>query len=114
MKKSSVINIEKTIYSMHADICKALSNPIRVEIVHELRGGELGFGELLEITGMSKSNLSQHLSLLMDKGLIFQRKDGINKHFRLTSEKVAEACQTIREVIKNQLINSNLILNSIE
>jgi DNA-binding transcriptional ArsR family regulator len=114
MKTDGKMDIEKTIYSMHADICKAMSNPFRVEIIHELRAGELGFGELMEITGLSKSNLSQHLSLLIDKGLVYQRKDGINKHFRLTSEKVAEACQTIREVIKNHLMNNNLILSSID
>jgi ArsR family transcriptional regulator len=45
--------------------CKALANPIRIEIIDVLNDKELTFGELQNETGVLKSNLSQHLSLMV-------------------------------------------------
>ena len=53
---------DKTVYILHSNICKALANPIRIEIIDILNDKELTFGEIREITGVLKSNLSQHLS----------------------------------------------------
>ena len=90
---------DKKIYEMQSNICKALANPIRIEVISILVNGELNFGEILKILYISKSNLSQHLSVMVSNGLVAQRKEGTNSYFRLSSDKVAIACRTMREVL---------------
>ena len=101
---------DKTIYILHSNICKALANPKRIEIIDILNDKELTFGEIQEITGVLKSNLSQHLSLMVSSGILSQRKEGLNMYFKLTTEKIAVACRMMREVlIENLKKNHELI-----
>lgn len=94
---------EQNIHELQANICKALANPIRIEILEILNQGEISFGEILRILNISKSNLSQHLSVLVSNGLVSQRKEGTNSFFSLSSDKVALACQIMREVLIENL-----------
>ena len=58
---------DKTLYTLHSNIFKALANPIRIEIIDILNNKEMSFRELQEATGVLKSNLSQHLTVLITK-----------------------------------------------
>lgn len=103
---------DKTIYILHSNICKALANPIRIEIIDVLNEKELSFGEIQEITGVLKSNLSQHLSLMVSSGILSQRKEGLNSFFKLQSPKIGTACRLMREVlIENMKKHHELIKN---
>jgi DNA-binding transcriptional ArsR family regulator len=103
---------DKTIYALHSNICKALAHPIRIEIIDVLNDKEMTFGEIQEITGVMKSNLSQHLSLMVSNGILSQRKEGLNMYFKLSTEKIATACRMMREVlIENLKKNHELIKN---
>jgi ArsR family transcriptional regulator len=94
---------DKTIYNLHANICKALANPIRIEIIDILGDNEMTFGEIQEITSVLKSNLSQHLSLMVANGILSQRKEGLNMYFKLSTEKISIACRMMREVLIENL-----------
>ncbi|MBM2814585.1 MAG: winged helix-turn-helix transcriptional regulator [Ignavibacteria bacterium] len=102
---------DKNIYELHSKICKALANPIRIEIIEILNKGELNFGDLLKFLDISKSNLSQHLSVMVSNGLVIQRKEGINSYYKLSSVKVATACQIMREVMIENLNGKINLLN---
>lgn len=101
---------KKKIYSLHANICKALGHPTRIEIIDTLQNKEMSFGEMLEIIGGPKSNLSQHLSSMATKGILIQRKEGLNVYYKLSSKKVATACRIMREVLIETLEKQNEIL----
>lgn len=103
--------IDKKIYELHANICKALAHPIRMEIIDILKTKEMSFSKLLEIIGGAKSNLSQHLSSMVSKGILLQRKEGINVYYKLSSKKVSTACHIMREVLIENLKKQNEILN---
>ncbi|MBP8724849.1 MAG: winged helix-turn-helix transcriptional regulator [Saprospiraceae bacterium] len=90
---------DKRIYELHADVCKALGHPLRIEVIDLLSDGEYGFTDILERTGGLKSNLSQHLSAMVRKGILRVRRDGKNRIYALTSRKVARACTLMREVL---------------
>lgn len=101
---------DKTIYNLHANICKALANPIRIEVIDILDEKEMTFGEIQEITGVLKSNLSQHLSLMVANGILLQRKEGLNMYFKISSKKITIACRMMREVlIENMKKHHDLI-----
>ena len=102
--------IDKKIYELHANICKALAHPTRMEIIDTLKTKEMSFSKLLEIIGGAKSNLSQHLSSMTSKGILQQRKEGLNVYYKLTSKKVSQACHIMREVLMENLEKQNEIL----
>jgi len=105
---------DKTLYALHANICKALANPIRIEIIDILNDKELSFGELQNETGVLKSNLSQHLSSMVSKGILVQRKEGLNTYFKLSTERIATACGIIREVLIDNLRKQSELLKGID
>ena len=103
--------IDKQIYILHANICKALGSPLRIEIIDILNKSELNFGDILEKLKISKSNLSQHLSLMVANGILMQRKEGQNSYFKLSSIKVATACQIMREVLIDNINKNRKMFN---
>jgi ArsR family transcriptional regulator len=105
--------MDKHIYQLHAQVCKALAHGIRIEIIDLLQDKEMGFGEIFEKTGIAKSSLSQHLSVMVENGILNQRKEGLNSYYRLSSDKVSKACQLMREVLIEKLEKSTEILKKI-
>jgi len=95
--------MEKEIYELHASICQTLSNPKRLEILNTLREKEMPVKRLIEVTGLSKANLSQHLALLRQKKIVLARRDGVNIYYRISNPKVLKACDLMREVLYEQL-----------
>jgi DNA-binding transcriptional ArsR family regulator len=104
---------DKKIFELHADVCKALGHPLRIEIIDLLQDNELCFTDILEVTGGLKSNLSQHLSVMTKKGILRVRRDGQCNYFTLSSKKVAQACRLMREVLIENLKKQKSILEKI-
>lgn len=90
---------DKEIYKLHAEVCKAIAHPLRLEVIELLHAGELCFSDILSVTGGLKSNLSQHLSIMVAGGVLNIRKDSRCNYYRLSSDKVAEACGLMRAVL---------------
>lgn len=87
---------------LHAAVCKALSDPKRLQIITALRTGERSVGELCDLLDASQSNASQHLAVLRDRGIVTGRREGTTIHYRLTSDKVLAAVDLLREFIAEQ------------
>jgi len=99
---SGGVEMEK-IFELHADVCKVFSNAKRLEILNTLRDRELTASELIEKIGLSKTNLSQHMSILKSKGVVLTRREGINIYYRISNSKIIQACDLMREVLLEQL-----------
>lgn len=95
--------IDMTIYNMQAGISKTLANPIRLAILHTLRDGEKSVNELTDILGINQSNLSQHLALMRQMGILKTRKQGTSIYYSVTNPKINQACDMVREVLLDQL-----------
>jgi ArsR family transcriptional regulator len=93
----------KQIYELHAEVCKTLANPKRIEIINLLRSGEKSVSWLLEKTGLLKANLSQHLSVMRQRGIVQTRKEGLNAFYRISNPKIIRACDLMREVLFEQM-----------
>ncbi len=105
--------VTKEIFELHADVCKALGHPLRIEIIDLLSDKELCFSDIMEVTGSLKSNLSQHLSVMVKKGILQSQKEGKNVYFSLTTPKIAQACQLMREVLIDNLEKQKQLLENI-
>jgi DNA-binding transcriptional ArsR family regulator len=104
---------DKTIYILHANICKILANPLRIEIIEILGGNEVNFSDLLTVTGALKSNLSQHLSLMVTNGILVQRREGTKAYYKLASIKTAHACSIMREILVENMNKQHEIINQL-
>jgi ArsR family transcriptional regulator, virulence genes transcriptional regulator len=114
MAKKLIKSQFKTIYELQADICAALASPVRLHILDLLSEDEKTVGDLLEILNVPKANLSQHLSVLKDAGIIKARKEGLYSYMSLSIPKIKEACSLVRSVLIEKISNeekhnSNLI-----
>jgi ArsR family transcriptional regulator len=74
-----------------------------LEILNTLREKEMTASELIERIGLSKANLSQHMSILKSKGVILTRREGVNIYYRISNSKIIQACDLMREVLLGQL-----------
>ena len=92
---------KENFYNLHAEMCKTISNPRRQAILDTIRNGEMTVSELIEKTGISQANLSQHLAILRSKGVVKTRRDGNNVHYSLSNLKIIEAYDLISEVLED-------------
>lgn len=100
-KQASPINLK--IYEMQAEICGALSSPIRLYILDLLSGGERTSSEILEILTIPKANLSQHITVLKDAGLIKARKEGTFQYLSIAIPQIKDACSLVKSVLNQRL-----------
>ncbi|HEX6034733.1 MAG TPA: metalloregulator ArsR/SmtB family transcription factor [Anaerolineales bacterium] len=94
---------DRNLYELHASICHTLANPKRLEIIDKLRVGELSVTELVEALEISQSNLSQHLSVMRQRGIVTTRREGLNVFYRLSNSKITQACDLMRQVLLENL-----------
>ena len=93
----------RNLYALHASICHTLANPKRLEIIDKLRVGELTVTELVEALEISQSNLSQHLSVMRQRGIVTTRREGLKVFYRLSNSKITQACDLMRQVLLENL-----------
>jgi DNA-binding transcriptional ArsR family regulator len=85
---------------------QALSEPTRLQILNLLRGGERNVGEIAQACGYSSANISRHLSLLMQHGLVARESRGTAVYYRIADESVYALCDLVCGSIARQLERS--------
>src|SRR5512146_3582661 len=93
----------KTLFELQSEVCKTLASPKRLEIINALKEGEKTVGELVEILGVPKANVSQHLAVMRLTGILKSRREGVSIYYRIANPKVAQACTLMREVLTEQM-----------
>jgi ArsR family transcriptional regulator len=93
----------RNLYALHASICQTLAHPKRLEAIERLREDEISVTDLADALEISQSNLSQHLTLMRQKGIVTRRREGLNVYYRLASPKIVKACDLMREVLVEHL-----------
>ena len=102
------------IYELQADLCKIFSNAKRMEILNILKDREMSAGEMIEKIGLSKANLSQHMGVLRSKGVVHARREGLNIFYRISTPKIIQACDLMREVLLEQLREKGRMVSSLK
>ena len=86
-------------YRLHAEVCKAMGNPHRLELLDVLRDGEMTVGDLADAAGLSVSNTSQHLSVLKSAGVVRRRKEGTTCWYRVASQAIYQAFECMGRIL---------------
>lgn len=75
---------------LKAKLFRGFADPTRLDILETLREGALSVGEIVDATGSSQSNVSNHLACLKDCGLVTCERHGRNVIYRLSDARVSE------------------------
>ncbi len=86
-------DIERAAQSM-----KAMSHPLRLKILCTLGDREVSVQDIVEQVGTSQSNISQHLAILRDKGILASRKDANRVYYRVSDARTLRLIDMMREV----------------
>lgn len=79
-------------YQLISRRLKALADPSRLAILHTLCEGERNVSDLVELTGLSQANVSKHLRILREEGLVSNRREEKKIFYGLASELPKEVC----------------------
>lgn len=88
-----------------AEFFKALSNPLRIRILDELRYEELTVSELKERLDVELPNVSQQLAVLKAKNLVVARKQGTNIYYSCRDRSVFKLLDVAKQIFNNHLID---------
>ncbi len=77
---------------------KAIAHPLRLKILCTLGSNEVSVQEIVEQVGTSQSNISQHLAILRDKGILAARKDANRVFYRVGDARTLRLIGMMREV----------------
>ena len=77
---------------------KAMSHPLRLMILCKLGEDEFSVQDIVDNVGTSQSNISQHLAILRDKGILSARKDANKVYYKVTDFKTLKLIDMMREV----------------
>ena len=99
-----MVTISEPLISRDEDIdrasrsLKAMSHPLRLKILCTLGDEEISVQDIVESVGTSQSNISQHLAILRDKGILASRKDANRVYYRVSDTRTLRLIGMMREV----------------
>jgi DNA-binding transcriptional ArsR family regulator len=74
---------------------QALAEPTRLRILNLLRDGERNVGEIAQLTGFTPANVSRHLSLLAERGMVARDNRGTSVWYRIADGSIFELCDLV-------------------
>lgn len=77
---------------------KAISHPLRLKILCTLGDTEVSVQDLVDAVGTSQSNISQHLAIMRDKGILVTRKEANRVFYRVEDVRILRLITMMREV----------------
>jgi ArsR family transcriptional regulator len=89
---------------------RALSEPLRVRILDLLRDQELSVTRLAGRLGAGQQNVSKHLAVLVDAGMLARRKDGNHTYYRIADEAVFALCEQVCGSLQRELVALNALM----
>jgi DNA-binding transcriptional ArsR family regulator len=103
-----------TLYEFHAQFCKTLADANRLLIIAELVKGEKSVNDLAGNLGLNQSNVSKHLSLMRERGLVATRRDGVTIYYSMSDPRIFKAIELLIQVQADQVAKRhNLAQNNL-
>jgi DNA-binding transcriptional ArsR family regulator len=100
----------KKLYEMKAKVLAAMAHPVRLAIVEFLRDGEQCVCDIAEHVGSERSNVSRHLAVMLQAGILEHRKDGLRMLYRLKTPCVVGFLACVTDVLREQIEANNAVL----
>ena len=91
---------------------RVLGEPIRIRLLERLREGEATVGELVEATGAGQQNVSKHLGVLLQGGVVTRRKQGTSVYYAIADDVVFKLCEDVCGSLERRLAELGGLLSA--
>lgn len=82
---------------------RVIGEPMRIRLLDRLRDGEASVSDLAELLDASQQNISKHLTVMADAGIVGRRKDGNHVYYRIVDQGVLDLCERVCGSVQQQL-----------
>lgn len=104
----------KELYRLHADFCKFMGNAKRIEILFLLGKKEMCVDEIASAMEVNVPNISQHLAVMREKGVVEVRREGNRLYYSISNPKTLQACNIMREAMVEQMEKQVAMIKSLK
>ncbi|MFH1428568.1 MAG: metalloregulator ArsR/SmtB family transcription factor [Candidatus Margulisiibacteriota bacterium] len=105
--------MEQMIYKIKADFLRALSHPVRLQVIERLKHGESSVGEMVKQLKVSQSSLSRHLLALRDAGILDSRQERTTVYYSIKDHDIFNVLRPIAEMLRKKFKESENILSTL-
>ncbi len=103
----------KDIHALHAMMCQAIADPVRIALLYELDDScEHPVNELVSALNLPQATVSRHLRTLRDRGLVSARRDSTFVFYKLADHRVLDALELIRTVQSDILQHRHQVIQT--
>lgn len=95
-------DLKQRIYEGQANVLKALGQPTRLQILDLLKDGERCVCEIFPAINQEQANVSKHLSILKQAGILESRKDGLRILYRIKTPEIFNLLTGTSRILKAQ------------
>lgn len=105
-------NIKK-LYELKAEIIQAAAHPLRLAIIEFLVDGEQCVCDIVDHVGAQRSNVSRHLSVMLNAGVVGSRKDGLKMIYSLKTPCIVKFLGCVEEALKERMKSQATLLRKL-
>ena len=105
--------MERSIFDIQADFCRAMGNATRLQILHILRERPMTVSEIMAKLELNQSMISRQLSVLRSVNVVVGERHGNEMIYHLTNKKIGEVCDLVRTVLMEEMHKQTDILNGL-
>jgi DNA-binding transcriptional ArsR family regulator len=89
---------------------RVIGDPVRIRLLDRLSDGEASVASLTETLGATQQNVSKHLQVLHQAGIVGRRKEGTSVLYRIVDSSVFELCELVCGGLQRQLSDLNALV----
>jgi DNA-binding transcriptional ArsR family regulator len=91
------------ILDMIAEFFKVLSETSRLQILCSLKSGTKNVSEIIEITGLGQANVSKHLKMLSQSGIVERSQQGVQVYYTISNPLIFTICDLVCNSLASNL-----------
>jgi ArsR family transcriptional regulator len=104
---------DRRLCEMKAEIFAAAGHPIRLAIIEFLRDGEKCVCQIAAYVGAERSNVSRHLGVMLQAGLVTHEKRGLKMMYRLKTPCILGFLECVTNMLRQQAAETQAVLENL-
>ncbi|OHB73044.1 MAG: hypothetical protein A2Z25_06660 [Planctomycetes bacterium RBG_16_55_9] len=101
------------LFQKQAEVAKAIAHPLRIAIIDFLKNGEQCVCDIAGYVGSERSNVSRHLSVMVNAGVLEYRKEGLKVMYKLKCVCILDFFSCVTDVLRQQATENKRLLKAI-
>ncbi len=104
---------KQKLFERQAEIANAIAHPLRIAIIDFLKDGEQCVCDIASAVGSERSNVSRHLSVMVNAGILEYRKEGLKVIYKLKCLCILDFFACARGVLKQQVKEGEKLIRAL-